>query len=381
MPKFADDVNVQGAATISAAASQTTQVLELASGQTQPFIEFLAADGTTVLAQVNTDGTLSSAVAKSLVTAKGDLLVASGSGAVARLGVGTDGQVLTADSTQADGIKWAAAGGGSNAFTVQSVTTTATLANSANVLVLADPTAASFTLTLNAAASCSGAAVMVVNVATNGNTVTLAASGTDTIKPLDFNATAITVAASGGIVTLVSDGTSVYRAGTYPNFTGHVQSNTYGIYESINPVGSNGLRINGSAGSGDTWIELGGGSDKVEVHGYYEVALNAPGGVIKFGSPAQPNNSQSTLAGTTAGSVVWSQPFQGNAYKKFVGAAEGYENTTATHQTITFPVAFSQTPAIVSNGGLTGLTVTTTTLTLPASMGATVSGTIIVEGF
>ena len=44
-------------------------------------------------------------------TTKGDLL-ARGTSAVTRLGVGTDGQVLTADSTQATGIKWATPSGG-----------------------------------------------------------------------------------------------------------------------------------------------------------------------------------------------------------------------------------------------------------------------------
>jgi len=43
----------------------------------------------------------------STVTTKGDLIVATGSGVVVRQGVGNNGQVLTADSTQADGVKWA----------------------------------------------------------------------------------------------------------------------------------------------------------------------------------------------------------------------------------------------------------------------------------
>jgi len=49
---------------------------------------------------------------KATLTAKGDLYVASSAGVITRLGVGTNGQVLTADSTAATGTKWAAAAGG-----------------------------------------------------------------------------------------------------------------------------------------------------------------------------------------------------------------------------------------------------------------------------
>lgn len=52
------------------------------------------------------------AVAKSTVTTKGDLLVATASGTVTRLGVGANTYVLTADSTEASGLKWAAAASG-----------------------------------------------------------------------------------------------------------------------------------------------------------------------------------------------------------------------------------------------------------------------------
>lgn len=54
------------------------------------------------------------AVQKALADAKGDLIVATANDVFARLAVGTNGQVLTADSAQAAGVKWAApASGGS----------------------------------------------------------------------------------------------------------------------------------------------------------------------------------------------------------------------------------------------------------------------------
>lgn len=52
-------------------------------------------------------------VPASLVDAKGDLIVASSDDTVARLAVGVNGQVLTADSAQASGMKWATPSGGS----------------------------------------------------------------------------------------------------------------------------------------------------------------------------------------------------------------------------------------------------------------------------
>lgn len=52
------------------------------------------------------------AIAKSLVTTKGDIIAATGASTPARLAVGSNDQVLTADSTAATGMKWATVAGG-----------------------------------------------------------------------------------------------------------------------------------------------------------------------------------------------------------------------------------------------------------------------------
>lgn len=54
----------------------------------------------------------SNAIQNAIVDAKGDLITATAADTPARLAVGTNGQVLTADSTTATGLKWATAGGG-----------------------------------------------------------------------------------------------------------------------------------------------------------------------------------------------------------------------------------------------------------------------------
>ena len=65
-------------------------------------------------------------VQDSLVDAKGDLLAASADNTITRLGVGSNTYVLTADSTEATGLKWASPTVG----TITAVTGTAPIVSS-----------------------------------------------------------------------------------------------------------------------------------------------------------------------------------------------------------------------------------------------------------
>ena len=104
------------------------------------------------------------------------------------------------------------------------------------------------------------------------------------------------------------------------------------------------------------------------------------GSVVQYAVIGGGSTRQTTLAGTTAGTFVWSMPGESSSYKRFVGHYTGYNNTSATAQTVTYPVPFTQPPKITSNDGPSGST-SATALTLPASMGTPVTGWIIVEGY
>jgi len=71
------------------------------------------------------------AIAKTIVDAKGDLIAATAADTVARLAVGANDTVLTADSSTATGLKWAApaTGGGWTSLTTGSLSGTTTTVN------------------------------------------------------------------------------------------------------------------------------------------------------------------------------------------------------------------------------------------------------------
>lgn len=81
------------------------------------------------------DTTMGTMVAKTVVDAKGDLIVGTAADTVARLALGSNGQVLTVDTTTATGLKYAtpSAGGGGKVLQVVQATFATETDNSTNV--------------------------------------------------------------------------------------------------------------------------------------------------------------------------------------------------------------------------------------------------------
>jgi len=98
------------------------------------------------------------------IDAKGDLLAGTADNTIGRLAVGTNGQVLTADSTTATGLKWAAAAGSGKLLQVVSATKTDTFTSTSGTYT--DITGLSVTITPSATSS----KIMVfVNLTGNGS--------------------------------------------------------------------------------------------------------------------------------------------------------------------------------------------------------------------
>lgn len=87
-------------------------------GWTTPNDTDLVKDGAAAIRTLGTaiDTTVynnaSAIISKTIFDAKGDIIAATANDTIARLAVGTNGQVLTADSTATTGIKWADSSGG-----------------------------------------------------------------------------------------------------------------------------------------------------------------------------------------------------------------------------------------------------------------------------
>lgn len=113
-------IGTDGSVTLTGLADGTAYFLHTDVSGDDRYVAFSTAAATTDMAtQAELDAAALAAVAKALVDAKGDLLAGTAADTIARLAVGANDTVLTADSAEATGVKWSpplagSSSGGSN---------------------------------------------------------------------------------------------------------------------------------------------------------------------------------------------------------------------------------------------------------------------------
>jgi len=130
----------------------------------------------------------SNAIQNAIVDAKGDLIAATAADTPARLAVGTNGQVLTADSTAATGLKWASPAGGGKVLQVVNATYSTEVGSTTSTFVDTGLTA---TITPTASTSKILVIVSQMGVSKSGSTrmhLKLRRDSTDILQMSDINA-------------------------------------------------------------------------------------------------------------------------------------------------------------------------------------------------
>jgi hypothetical protein len=178
--------------------------------------------------------TADAAVPKSTVTSKGDLIVGTASGVVARQAVGADGYVLTADSTLTNGIKWSAVSGPAGDVTLTGVQTltnktltapiitlginaqtgttyTVLATDAANLITANNSSAQTYSIPTNATTAFAiGTQISIIQIGTGQVTVSAATPGTTTVLSTGTTAAAPKTRARYSALTLVKAATDLW---------------------------------------------------------------------------------------------------------------------------------------------------------------------------
>jgi filamentous hemagglutinin family protein len=144
--------------------------------------------------------TANAAIPNALVTAKGDIIGASASAVPDNLAVGTNGQVLTADSTQTLGIKWATPTETNLIFNAQTGTTYSLVAGDLNKLVTLS-NAATITLTVPNGVFTTGQQINIQQL--GAGTVQIRSDGTSVLTSTGATSTAPNLRAQFSAATIV----------------------------------------------------------------------------------------------------------------------------------------------------------------------------------
>ncbi len=210
----------------------------------------------------------------------------------------------------------------------------------------------------------------VINLRTaNGSTVS---SSTPKVQVSDGNLSADGSGTFGGTLTinnsLTASGFSTFNTGIKVTTQyGSGSTNSLQLYDSTSNATA---YLRAGPGGGFQFVNTNFSSTPFEV--------DNSGNLSAAGSISSDISVQS-IAGTTAGTIYWFQDSQGS-YKRTVVYLAGYENSTTTAQTISFPTAYTYTPWVNNVIGVAGTSASTTTLTINPDNTTVYSGLIFVEG-
>jgi hypothetical protein len=198
---------------------------------------------------VTTDDT--NAIQNAIVDAKGDLIAATAADTPARLAVGTNGHVLTADSTTATGLKWAAAAGGGKVLQV-------VFASTSTAITIATTTPTDSGLTASITPSATSSKILVIysqQLFGERNTTAVAGAikllrGSTTIQDLNYP-----LALNLAGVTNV--GFTSSTTSTYLDSPSTTSSTTYKTQVNVNTTANSGYVQSNPGLSAITLIEIG----------------------------------------------------------------------------------------------------------------------------
>lgn len=236
--------------------------------------------------------------------AKGDILVAQSSTVLTKVGVGSDGQVLTADAAQTTGVKWGSAGGSG---TVTSVDATGSHGITTSGVPITGSGTIALDLSLNGVAldriaTIADATILGNNSGSTGTILALTASQTKTLLSLNNveNTALSTWAGSANITTLGTISTGTWSATT-------VAVNKGGTGQTSYTDGQ--LLIGNSSSNTLTKATLTAGSGISITNGNGSITIDATGG----GGMTNPM--------TTTGDVIYSSDNSGTPARLGVGSS------------------------------------------------------------